>query len=110
MNKQPLLILWICFIFGILISEKLSLSTALVNVFLSFSFLFLVFSFLKIDFFFKIKDYVLAIFFLGLGVFAHELHNKEQIFPNFPNSSEVIFTLDKKLNSNEKNKRYEVKF
>ena len=109
MNKQPLLILWICFIFGILISEKLSLSTALVKVFLSFSFLFLVFSFLKIHFFFKIKDFVLSIFFLGLGVFAHELHNKEQIFPNFPSSSEVVFTLDKKLNSNEKNKRYEVK-
>ncbi|MEZ7928270.1 DUF4131 domain-containing protein, partial [Cloacibacterium sp.] len=109
MNKQPLLILWICFIFGILISEKLSLSTVLVNVFLSFSFLFLVFSFLKIDFFFKIKDYVLAIFFLVLGIFAHELHNKEQVLPNFPNSSEVVFTLDKKLNSNEKNKRYEVK-
>ena len=109
MNKQPLLILWICFIFGILISEKLSLSTALVNVFLSFSFLFLVFSFLKIHFFFKIKDFVLSIFFLGLGVFAHELHNKKQISPNFPNSSEVVFTLDKKLNSNEKNKRYEVK-
>ena len=109
MNKQPLLILWICFIFGILISEKLSLSTALVHVFLSFSFLFLVFSFLKIHFFFKIKDFVLSIFFLGLGVFAHELHNKKQIFPNFPNSSEVVFTLDKKLNSNEKNKRYEVK-
>ena len=109
MNKQPLLILWICFIFGILISEKLSLSTVLVHVFLSFSFLFLVFSFLKIHFFFKIKNYVLAIFFLGLGVFAHELHNKEQVLPNFPNSSEVVFTLDKKLNSNEKNKRYEVK-
>ena len=109
MNKQPLLILWICFIFGILISEKLSLSTVLVNVFLSFSFLFLVFSFLKIHFFFKIKDFVLSIFFLGLGVFAHELHNKEQVLPNFPNSSEVVFTLDKKLNSNEKNKRYEVK-
>ena len=109
MNKQPLLILWICFIFGILISEKLSLSTVLVHVFLSFSFLFLVFSFLKIHFFFKIKDYVLAIFFLGLGVFAHELHNKEQVLPNFPSSSEVVFTLDKKLNSNEKNKRYEVK-
>ncbi|GAB1357014.1 hypothetical protein MASR1M29_11820 [Cloacibacterium normanense] len=46
---------------------------------------------------------------MGLGVFAHELHNKEQIFPNFPSSSEVVFTLDKKLNSNEKNKRYEVK-
>ena len=92
MNKQPLLILWICFIFGVLISEKLSLSTALVHVFLSFSFLFLVFSFLKIHFFFKIKEYVLAIFFLGLGVFAHELHNKEQILPNFPNSSEVVFT------------------
>ena len=109
MNKQPLLILWICFIFGILISEKLSLSTVLVHVFLSFSFLFLVFSFLKIHFFFKIKDFVLSIFFLGLGIFAHELHNKEQVLPNFPNSSEVIFTLDKKLNSNEKNKRYEVK-
>ena len=109
MNKQPLLILWICFIFGILISEKLSLSTVLVHVFLSFSFLFLVFSFLKIHFFFKIKDYVLAIFFLVLGIFAHELHNKEQVLPNFPNSSEVVFTLDKKLNSNEKNKRYEVK-
>lgn len=109
MNKQPLLILWICFIFGILISEKLSLSTALVNVFLSFSFLFLVFSFLKIDFFFKIKDYILVIFFVVLGVFAHELNNKEQILPNFPSFSEVVFTLDKKLNSNEKNKRYEVK-
>lgn len=109
MNKQPLLILWICFIFGILISEKLSLSTVLVHMFLSFSFLFLVFSFLKIHFFFKIKDFVLAIFFLGLGVFAHELHNKEQVLPNFPSSSEVVFTLDKKLNSNEKNKRYEVK-
>ena len=109
MNKQPLLILWICFIFGILISEKLSLSTALVHLFLSFSFLFLVFSLLKIHFFFKIKDFVLSIFFLGLGVFAHELHNKEQVLPNFPSSSEVVFTLDKKLNSNEKNKRYEVK-
>ena len=109
MNKQPLLILWICFIFGILISEKLSLSTALVHLFLSFSFLFLVFSLLKNHFFFKIKDFVLSIFFLGLGVFAHELHNKEQVLPNFPSSSEVVFTLDKKLNSNEKNKRYEVK-
>jgi len=109
MNKQPLLILWICFIFGILISEKLSLSTALINVFLGFSFLLITFSFLKFDFFFKIKDYVLAIFFVVLGVFAHHLNNKEQILPNFPSSSEVVFTLDKKLNSNEKNKRYEVK-
>ena len=85
------------------------MSTVLSHVFLSFSFLFLVFSFLKIHFFFKIKDFVLSIFFLGLGVFAHELHNKEQVLPNFPSSSEVVFTLDKKLNSNEKNKRYEVK-
>ncbi|WDT69160.1 ComEC family competence protein [Cloacibacterium sp. TD35] len=100
--------MWLCFIFGILIFEKLSLSAILVNVFLIFSFLFLVLSFFKIDFFSKVKDYVLSIFFVVLGIFAHHLNNKEKVLPEFPNSSEVIFTLSKKLNSNEKNKRYEV--
>lgn len=108
MKKQPLLIMLVCFIFGILCSEKFSLSERINFILLIFSFLSIAFSFLKFKIFQKFRNVFLGFFFFSIGNFAHYLHSKTEELPDFPSKPNVVFALNKKLNSNEKNKRYEV--
>ncbi|MBW8361984.1 MAG: ComEC family competence protein [Kaistella sp.] len=75
---------------------------------LAFNFLTL-FLFLSRNFYIqKFKFYLLGFFFFSLGVFAHFLRNQPVKLPQFNTKERIVFKMQKKLNSNEKNRRYEV--
>lgn len=108
MKKQPLLILLVCFILGIFFYHYFVFNTLKIYLLLIISFLLLVFSFAKIKFLSKFKNIFLGIFFFSLGVFSHFLNSQKPKIPDFEGKQTVIFQLNRKLNSNEKYKRYEV--
>lgn len=56
----------------------------------------------------KFKFYFLGFFFFSLGVFAYFLRNQPTRLPQFNTKDSIVFKMQKKLNSNEKNRRYEV--
>jgi competence protein ComEC len=68
-----------------------------------------VFSFFKFAFLAKLRNYFLGFSFFLLGIFSHSFNSKPYVFENFEGKQKVIFELNKKLNSNKKYKRYEVK-
>ena len=108
MNKQPLLILLLCFVAGILLCDFFHPEAFLVNAFLALSLLLLIFSFFKVKFFLRLRNLFLGFFFFSVGLFSHFLNSRVPYFPDFKGQQKVIFQLNKKLNSNEKFRRYEV--
>lgn len=108
MKKQPLLILLVCFILGIFSYDYFVFSILKTYLLLIISFLLLVFSFSKFKFFKSLKNIFLGLFFFSLGVFSHFLHSQKPETPDFEGKQKVVFQLNKKLNSNEKYRRYEV--
>ncbi|MPS73872.1 MAG: ComEC family competence protein [Chryseobacterium sp.] len=108
MKKQPLLILLLCFIAGILFQEHLIMSQALIFQLLIISTASLFSILVKNKFFQHIKHYCLGFFFFSIGIFVH-FHNSEQPkLPILKQKETIVFQLDKKLNSNEKNRKYYV--
>jgi len=108
MKKQPLLILLLCFIFGILFQEFFAQTKFAVFLILIFSGLLLGLIFLRNAFFQNIKYYLLGFFFLSIGIFVHFQNSQPLKLPILKEKETVIFQLDKKLNSNEKNRKYYV--
>ncbi len=108
MQKQPLLLMLACFIVGIFLYDFFSFSFQISSVVLILSTVFISLVLLKVNFFKKFKDIFLAFFFFSVGIFSHYLHSKEQEIPNFDGKQTVVFQLNKKLNSNEKYRKYEV--
>lgn len=108
MNKQPLLILLLSFIAGILLQEFLVLDRLFVCLILIFSGVSLISIFIKTVFFQKIKYYLLGFFFFSIGLFVHFQNSQQPTLPTLKEKETIIFELDKKLNSNEKNRKYYV--
>ena len=111
MNKQPLLICAISFGLGIFFQDKFdfpfwgaaaTLGLGIVGFLAGF--------FIRNFFFDRLKSAFLVFLFFGIGIFLHFLNsNSAQNFDFEKNkTTEIIFQLSKKLNSNERNKRYEV--
>lgn len=59
-------------------------------------------------FFQRIKYYLLGFFFFSIGVFIHFQNSEQPKLPTLKEKETIIFQLDKKLNSNEKNRKYYV--
>ncbi len=108
MKKQPLLILLLCFIIGILLQEFLIPNKSIVFLCLILSGFFLISMFFRNAFFQKIKYYCLGFFFFSIGVFIHFQNSQQLKLPILKEKEMIIFQLDKKLNSNEKNRKYYV--
>lgn len=108
MKKQPLLILLVCFILGIIFQEYLSLMPSFVFLFLAFSGISLISVLIRRNFFQIIKDYLLGFFFFSIGIFVHFQNSQPPELPILKKKETLIFQLDKKLNSNEKNRKYYV--
>ena len=108
MHKQPLLILCICFILGILLQDFVSLEVKYIYMLLVFSFLMLVLYLVKDFYFHRIRHVSLFILFFSLGIFAHFLNSKKPLLPELKSKEVIVFKITKKLNSNEKNRRYEI--
>ena len=111
MNKQPLLICAISFGLGIFFQDKFdfpfwgTVATLVLGIVG-----FLAGFFIRNFFFDRLKSAFLVFLFFGIGIFLHFLNsNSAQNFDFEKNkTTEIIFQLSKKLNSNERNKRYEV--
>jgi len=108
MNKQPLLILLLSFIAGILLQEFLVLDRLFVCLILIFSGVSLISIFIKTVFFQKIKYYLLGFFFFSIGLFVHFQNSEQPKLPILIETETIVFQLNKKLNSNEKNRKYYV--
>ena len=111
MNKQPLLICAISFGLGIFFQDKFDFPFWGAVAILVLGIVgFLAGFFIRNFFFDKLKSVFLVFLFFSIGIFLHFLNsNHAQNFDFEKNkTTEIIFQLSKKLNSNERNKRYEV--
>lgn len=108
MYKQPLLILSIAFATGIFVQDTFLLKNFAVYFLLVVSFLSLLFFFVRSFWFRRFRFFPLIFFFLALGLFAHSLNTSSPKLPELSASETIEFKISKKLNSNEKNRRYEI--
>ncbi|AZA78152.1 ComEC family competence protein [Chryseobacterium sp. G0186] len=110
LNRQPLLILAICFILGIFFQDKILLDRHSVYGIALISFGILISIFLQSYFLYKTRNILLVVLFFGIGIILH-------FFNTFSMSTEipvkkketVIFKISQKLNSTEKYRKYEAK-
>ena len=109
MQKQPLLILCVCFILGILLQDYLSVRIKQIIILLVFSFLSLVLYLIQNFYAHRFRHVSLFLLFFSLGIFAHFLNSKKPQLPELKSKENIVFKISRKLNSNEKNRRYEVK-
>ena len=107
LNKQPLLIVVLCFILGIFFQDKFFLKQNSIILILLFSAIIFGLFFLKSQVLFKIRNFLLMILFFGLGIFVHFYNNSDIRKINLKTNETVVFKISKKLNSNLKFKKYE---
>ena len=111
MNKQPLLICAISFGLGIFFQDKFDFPFGGAVAILALGIVgFLAGFFIRNFFFDRLKSAFLVFLFFGIGIFLHFLNsNSAQNFDFEKNkTTKIVFQLSKKLNSNERNKRYEI--
>ncbi|MCX8533776.1 ComEC/Rec2 family competence protein [Chryseobacterium luquanense] len=108
LDRQPLLILVISFILGIFFQDKFSLEQNSILIILLFSFLFLGLLSLKNQIVFKLRNVFLVSLFFGLGISFHFYNQLNDGKFNLKTNETIIFKVSKKLNSNEKYKKYEI--
>lgn len=106
MKTQPLLILLICFIIGILFQENVIMSQMVVYSLLVVAGISLLSILIKSTFFQRVKYSCLGFFFFSIGIFVHLSNSEKPEVPQFNSKENIVFQLSKKLNSNEKNRRY----
>lgn len=108
MQNQPLFSLGVGFILGIFFQDLLLLKISTVYILLISGFLLLSLFFIKNFYIHRLRSLFLLFLFFTLGVFAHFLHSQKPELPDLKGKEIIIFKIVKKLNSNEKNRRYEI--
>ena len=109
MDKEPIFILCLFFILGILLQDLFFFKESLLAVFLICSFLLFYILFVYKKFLlFSIRPIILGVLFCAVGMFAHSLHTISPNLPKLNGKETIVFKLGKKLNSNVKNRRYEI--
>lgn len=84
------------------------LSNKIVYILLVFSLFNLFFIVVKNFYFFKFRPILYGLLAFSLGVFIHSLHSQKPQLPELKGKETITFKITKKLNSNEKNRRYEI--
>ena len=111
MNKQPLLICAISFGLGIFFQDKFDFPFWGAAAILILGIVgFLAGFFIRNFFFDRLKSAFLVFLFFSIGFFLHFLNSNHAQNSDFEKNktTKIVFQLSKKLNSNERNKRYEV--
>lgn len=108
LNRQPLLILVISFILGIFFQDDFSFEQSSVTIILVISILISGLFFIKNQILFKIRNILLVLLFFGLGISFHFYNQIHYEKFNIKTNETIVFKVSKKLNSNEKYKKYEV--
>ncbi|MDR6405825.1 MULTISPECIES: ComEC/Rec2 family competence protein [Chryseobacterium] len=107
MNKQPLLILAVCFIAGILFQDKISLDKNIICLLVGICLLISISTFLKSYLLHKAKPYLLGLMFFGIGIILHFFNSFSSQNIAVAKNETILFKISRKLNSTEKNKKYE---
>ena len=108
MSKQPLLLLCICFILGIFFQDHFLLRLNSIYLLLIFSFISLLIYFVKSYYIQRFRQVLLFLFIFLCGVFWHFKNTQKPILPTLGYKENIVFKITKKLNSNAKNRRYEI--
>lgn len=110
MNKQPLFVCTLGFILGICFQDYFNLSQSWVISGIVLGVILFGLGSIKNLFFDKIKSIFLLFLFFSLGNFIHFLNSKPEQLPTLAKNKpiNIVFKLEQKLNSNEKNRRYEI--
>lgn len=108
MNKQPLLLMLLCYVLGIFFCDLIPTSIHQTVFLMSFALVFTMLSFFKVKILKELKNYSLGFLFFSVGVFSHYWHSKKSEIQNFQGKQTVVFQINKKLNSNKKYRKYEV--
>ena len=108
MSKQPLLLLCICFILGIFFQDHFQLRLSSIYLLLIFSFISLLIYFVKSYYVQRFRQLLLFLFIFLCGVFWHFKNTQKPILPKLSYKENIVFKITKKLNSNAKNRRYEI--
>lgn len=98
----------LCFILGIFFQDVLLLKINLIFGLLVFTFSSLLLYIWKNFYFHRFRPVLLMMLFFSLGIFAHFLNSEKPKLPELNSKETVVFKVTKKLNSNEKNRRYEM--
>lgn len=107
MSRQPLLILVCCFILGILFQDYFSFKQNFIFAVAIGCILITISTFFKSFFLTKIYSILLAVLFFGVGVCLHYFNLPQGSSVSIKPNETAIFKISKKLNSTEKNKKYE---
>lgn len=107
LNKQPFLILAICFILGIFFQDYFSLDNITIYRISEMCFLVLIPAFLNKYFLYKARPYLVGITFFAVGLLLHFFNTASEQNPAISKNEEIVFKISKKLNSNTKNRKYE---
>lgn len=110
LNKQPLLILVICLILGIVFQEKFRFQKECILFIAGFCLLVPVCTFFISYLLHKARPYLLASMFFGIGMLLHFFNSPLLLKKEIPAGKEetIIFRISKKLNSSEKYRKYEI--
>lgn len=110
MNKQPLFVCTLGFISGICFQDYFNLSQLWVISGIVLGVILFGLGNIKTLFFDKIKSVFLLFLFFSLGIFIHFLNSQPEQLPVSTKNKpiNIVFKLEQKLNSNEKNRRYEI--
>jgi len=95
----------VSFIGGILLYDRFPVDSLYIYNALALSLITLGFAIFQFK---KFRSFVVVVFFFVLGAFTHFLDFKKPQIPTFDGKQNMVFQLRKKLNSNEKYRRYEV--
>ncbi|MGE8537613.1 MAG: ComEC/Rec2 family competence protein [Chryseobacterium sp.] len=108
LQKQPLLILVICFILGIFFQEKMVLTGIALYLVIVICLIILAAICFHSYFLHKIKAFLLGLLFFGTGIILHFHNTFSADVSSFVKKKETVtFTISQKLNTTEKYKKYE---
>ena len=106
MNKQPLVILVAFFILGIFFQDRFSLNVNYIYPIIGICLFVCIATFFRNYFLHLAKPYLLCTMFFGIGIVLH-FFNSSHKQPTVSGNKTIVFKICGKLNSNEKNRKYE---
>ncbi|MGX9986124.1 ComEC/Rec2 family competence protein [Soonwooa purpurea] len=109
MSRQPLFVMLSTFCLGIILRDYVDLYFGFILFLFLYCNLIVGFSFkVKSYFFVKKRQWLLGFAFFCLGFLFHDFNIKDFEKINFDTKKHIVFKIDKKLNSNEKYKKYQI--
>jgi competence protein ComEC len=97
----------ICFVLGIFFQDNFSLNEKYIYPIIGLCFIVLISTFFKSYFLHKSKPYLLGLMFFGIGIILHFFNTFSPQNIQVSENETIVFKISKKLNSNEKNRKYE---